>query len=147
MGRIYLDTSVISALFDTRTPERMSQTQAAWSEVIKHEVFISTTVINELSNATDRLRVKFLDAVSAFKVLKITPEATVLAKEYVNRGIFPAKYLDDAIHVAIAATNGIGILLSWNFTHLVKVKTRRFVALVNAENDYSSVEIISPPEL
>jgi hypothetical protein len=51
------------------------------------------------------------------------------------------------VYLDVAATNGIDILLSWNFTHLVKVKTRRLVALVNAENDYSPVEIISPPEL
>jgi tRNA isopentenyl-2-thiomethyl-A-37 hydroxylase MiaE len=28
--RVFLDTSVISAYFDARTPERMAQTRGAW---------------------------------------------------------------------------------------------------------------------
>lgn len=31
--------------------------------------------------------------------------------------------------------------------HLVKVKTRRLVALLNSINNYQPVEIIAPPEL
>ena len=64
-----------------------------------------------------------------------------------KRHIPSEKYIDDAVHVAVASLNNIGILLSWNFTHLVKVKTRRMVALVNSEKNYLSIEIISPPEL
>jgi hypothetical protein len=37
--------------------------------------------------------------------------------------------------------------LSWNFTHLVKVRTRRMVALINAIHNYIPVEIITPPEI
>ena len=66
---------------------------------------------------------------------------------YIDKRIFPAKYIDDAIHVAVTSLNNIGILLSWNFSHMVKVKTRRMVALVNAEKSLLPVEIISPPEL
>jgi len=49
MTRVYLDTSVISALFDGRTPERMAQAQAAWKQLDAYEVCISTLVIDELS--------------------------------------------------------------------------------------------------
>jgi hypothetical protein len=66
---------------------------------------------------------------------------------YVAQGIFPQKYYDDALHVAIASVNQVSILLSWNFRHLVKLKTRRMVSLVNVHEDYMPVEIISPPEL
>ncbi|MDR0853534.1 MAG: type II toxin-antitoxin system VapC family toxin [Clostridiales Family XIII bacterium] len=147
-NRIYLDTSVISALFDERTPERMKQTKQTWeNELPEYEVFISSTVLTELSNATTALKGLFLNAIDGFTVLEATDEAFSLADEYVNIGIFPEKYYDDALHVAIAATNGIPVLLSWNFTHLVKIKTRRMVALVNTEKNYLPVEIIAPPEL
>jgi len=52
-----------------------------------------------------------------------------------------------ANHVAIAVTNGIGYFCSWNFTHLVKVNTRREVNLINALKGYGQIEIIAPPEL
>ncbi|GBR77615.1 hypothetical protein RDn1_274 [Candidatus Termititenax dinenymphae] len=38
--KIYLDTSVISALFDTRTPERLDHTKTAWERLKDCEVFI-----------------------------------------------------------------------------------------------------------
>ena len=80
-------------------------------------------------------------------MLNITDDTEELADEYIAKGIFPEKYRDDAIHVAVASLNNIGILLSWNFTHLVKMKTRRMVAIVNSKKNYPTVEIISPPEL
>jgi hypothetical protein len=125
----------------------MAQTKQAWEVFTGYSIFISDTVIDELSNATGESKAKMLKAVADFTVLELTDEIKDLADEYVRKGVFPAKYRDDAIHVAIAAVNGIGILLSWNFTHLVKVKTRRMVALVNTNRDYIPVEIISPPEL
>ena len=145
--KIYLDTSVVSALFDKRTPERMAMTKAAWERLEECDVYLSRTVLDELGNAPQPLRNKMLEAVSGFTVLPNTDIAKRLAGVYVEQGIFPEKYFDDALHVAIASTNQIGILLSWNFTHLVKVKTRRMVALVNAMENYMPVEIISPPEL
>lgn len=51
------------------------------------------------------------------------------------------------IHVAIAVTNNIGYFCSWNFRHMVKVKTRREVNRINELRGYGTIEIIAPPEL
>lgn len=144
---VYLDTSVISALFDSRTPERQSLTRSMWDTLKDYDVYISEIVLDELSAAPEELKNKFFEAVAGFSVLSVNEEAENLAKDYIAQGIFPLKYLDDAMHVAIASVNGIGYLLSWNFKHLVKVKTRRLVALVNTMKNYQPVEIIAPPEL
>jgi hypothetical protein len=85
--------------------------------------------------------------VEGVSVLNLDEEATILAQEYIDREIFPEKYRSDANHVAVAVINGIGYLCSWNFTHLVKVNTRREVNLVNALKGYGQIEIIAPPEL
>ena len=53
MTRIYLDTSVISALFDGRTPERQNQTRQTWDLFADYEVCISDIVVSELSNARE----------------------------------------------------------------------------------------------
>ena len=145
--KVYLDTSVISALFDLRTPERMGLTKAAWGKLKDYTVFISDTVVDELKNTTPPLRDKMLSAVSSFTVLRASDTVKSLAEMYIKQCIFSEKYFDDALHVAVASVNQIGILLSWNFTHLVKVKTRRMVALVNTGQNYLPVEIIAPPEL
>ena len=145
--RIYIDTSVISAIFDQRTPERMSLTKKMWENIDDYEVYISNIVIDELKAAPEEKRKKFMDVISDFDILEVTDEVKELADEYIKEEIFPKKYYDDALHVAIATVNDIGYLLSWNFKHLVKVKTRKLVSLVNTKYDYSSIEIIVPPEL
>ena len=144
---IYLDTTIISALFDKRTPERMIQTQQFWEHIDDYNVFISELVIDEIKGALQPLRSKMLEKVSNFTSLSITDDVQRLAEAYVKNEIFPEKYLDDALHTALTSTNQIGILLSWNFTHLVKVRTRRMVASINAIYKYNPVEIIAPPEL
>ncbi|MDR2813317.1 MAG: type II toxin-antitoxin system VapC family toxin [Prevotellaceae bacterium] len=146
-SKVYLDTSAISALFDMRSPERMEMTKAAWKQLKNYDVYISEIVMEELSRVTESLRKNMLESVENATVLPVTKAAQSLADAYVERGVFPEKYYDDALHVAIASIHQIGILLSWNFTHLVKLKTRRLVTLVNTIENYSPVEIISPPEL
>ena len=103
--KVYLDTSVISALFDERTPERLSMTNLLWSKLSDYEVFISELVIEELERANERIRDKMFYAIRDFTVLKISKEAEKLAQIYVKQIIFPEKYLDDALHVALASVN------------------------------------------
>lgn len=88
-----------------------------------------------------------LKSVSTFTLLSVTDDVQYLAERYIESGIFPEKYSADAIYAALATVNQIGILLSWNFTHLVKIKTRRTIALINAIHNYNPIEIIAPPEL
>jgi len=144
---IYLDTTIISALFDKRTPERMSQTLHFWEHIDEYNVFISELVIDEIKGASQPLQNEMLEKVSKFTLLPVTEEVHYLAKKYIENEIFPEKYTADALHTALASINQISILLSRNFTHLVKVKTRRMVALINAIYNYNPVEIIAPPEL
>ncbi len=57
--KVYLDTSVISALFDERTPERQNLTKAAWDILGSYDVYISELVLDELSAAPSRLVEEF----------------------------------------------------------------------------------------
>jgi len=125
----------------------MSQTQQFWEHINDYNVFISELVVDEINGASQFLQDKMLEKVSSFTSLSVTNDVQYLANEYIKSAIFPEKYLADALHVALASTNQIGILLSWNFTHLVKVRTRRMVAFINAIYNYNPVEIITPPEL
>ena len=51
---------------------------------------------------------------------------------------------DDALHVAIATCHDISYLISWNFEHFVKVKTRKTVNLVNILEGYKEIEVYRP---
>lgn len=148
-AKVYLDTTIPSAYYDERAPERQRLTRQFWAERLSaFDAVISTIVLAEIRAApAAEKRAKMEQFVSSFKVLEFDAEADGLAQEYVRRGILPEKYVSDANHVAIAVVNGVGYFVSWNFAHLVKVSTRREVNLVNALTGYQQIEIIAPPEL
>ena len=148
-SKVYLDTTVPSAYYDPRTPDRLRLTQQFWNERLQDfEGVISTIVLREIKDTPDpEKRGRMEELVKNLEVLEFNVEADELAQEYVGRGVFPEKYTSDANHVAIAVIHGIGYFVSWNFTHLVKVKTRREINLINALNGYNPIEIIAPPEL
>jgi hypothetical protein len=147
--RVYLDTTVPSAMFDERTPDRQRLTSQFWTERLPFfRVVVSSIVLMEIQETPDlKKRGKILELVSGLAVLAFDQEADDLAQGYVKRGIFPAKYTSDANHIAIAVVNGVEFFASWNFRHLVKVSTRREVNLVNALKGYGVIEIVAPPEL
>ena len=144
---IYIDTSVISALFDTRTPERKSMTDEFWKKIGNYQTFISTITKEEIEASSVQIKKKMLEVVGKFRVLMVNKEIEELTKEYLGNGIASDKYRNDAVHIAIAVVNNLDFIVSWNFKHIVKVKTRRVVNLVNELRGYHPIEIIAPPEL
>lgn len=148
MEKIYLDTSVLSAYFDDRDPTRQKVTQDFWPRLNEYEKYVSELVLEELSKMTDTVKKgAVLKLASDFQILELSDEVNVLAKAYIKRGLFPNRYFADALHLALASSNGINILISWNFEHLVKRKTRILANTINLELKYPQVEIIAPPEL
>ena len=55
--KVYLDTSVISALFDDRNPERQDLTKRFFDEIESFKVYISEVVLAEI-DATKDVQVK-----------------------------------------------------------------------------------------
>jgi len=148
--RLYLDTSVPSAFFDDRAPDRQRLTRSFWREQLQaYEPVISDLVLEEISQTPDsQRRAEILHLVAPLKVLAGLETTTEdLVAEYIARGVFTAKTAADALHVAIAVTHGISYLGSWNFKHLVRVATRREVNLINTLAGYQPIEIVAPPEL
>ena len=146
---LYLDTSVPSAYYDERAKERQEATIKFWKEVLPtYKVYISEITVEELNNTKDKtLQRKFKKLIEPFDVLKANEKIRHLARAYIAHEVFPEKYIDDALHVAIASFNQISYIVSWNFEHLVKVKTRRVVNSVNILEGFREIEIVSPQEL
>ncbi len=52
--KMYLDTSVISALFDDRNPERQALTEEFFSRIDIYDVYISELTIAEIESTPDQ---------------------------------------------------------------------------------------------
>lgn len=80
-------------------------------------------------------------------VLEASNEAQMLADRLVKKRAIPAKFPEDALHIAICDVNGIEILLTWNFAHINNPFTRLMVRQAVEDNGYECPEICSPNEL
>ena len=57
----------------------------------------------------------------------VTPDADRLATRYIEAGAVSEAFLADAYHIAIAVVCGADVIVSWNFRHIVRRKTRDIV--------------------
>ncbi len=120
----------------------------------KAKVYIETSVISYLTARPSR------DIVTAGhqqttrdwwqtrrQTFAVTEEALLLAQTLLEPGPLPKKAAEDALHVAIAATNGIQFLLTWNCKHLANATTRPVVEHICRTQGYEPVIICTPEEL
>jgi predicted nucleic acid-binding protein len=146
--RLYLDTSVFSAFYDERTPERQRLTQQFWASLKEYEALCSQLVLDELRRVSDSvLRERLIQSSQECQVLAVGEAEQELARAYLAAGVVPARYIADAIHIAVAVLGGADILVSWNFQHLVRRSTRLLVNYVNARRGLPPLEILAPPEV
>jgi len=147
--KLYLDTSIPIGYFDDKNLNRQRATREFWSKLSKCQVFISDVVIDEIKATGDKTRRQdLLNLVKTFECLSTkNNEIKMLAEEYVMRGVIPVKHIEDALHIAVATVNYLDILISWNFEHIVKLKTKREVNVINVLLGYGEIEIIEPAML
>ena len=147
--KVYLDTSIFNFLLTADEDDREITTKAL-NEIMKiGALYISEVVIREINAAAEPKRSQLTDKISFYspKLLLIDNETQSLAAKYIAEGVIPEKYADDARHIAIATVYGIEVIVSWNFEHIVKLKTRREVNGINLLSGYREIEICSPEEV
>ncbi len=146
--RVYLDTSIPSAYWDDRDPVRKAKTREFWQQLPSYEVLVSAMTIAEVERHPDEAhRAEILNLLRPFTVLPVTAEAEMLADEYIGREVFPRAARADALHVAVATVQGVGIIVSWNFRHMVRLRTRQLLAAINPLLGYPVLQIVSPLEV
>lgn len=146
--RLYLDTSIPSFLYADDAPEKQQITIEFWKllELGVFDLFISDIVLLEISRAESKLKVKLEESVAKidFDIVEIDEFIKALADKYVQEGIVPQKYLDDALHLAAATYANVDSVVSWNFRHMVKLSTIRGVNGVNRMFGLKEIEILTP---
>ena len=148
-----MDTSVISFYYAEDAPEKMAITRKFFDqELIKgeYEVLLSETTVGELSDCTNLdLKKKLLTFVKALpvKVHPLTEEVNQIAKKFVEEGYIPSKYQEDAVHLAFALILNVDYIVSWNFKHIVKPKTRKAVKIIALKEGLKEIDIITPEEV
>ncbi|MBI5524700.1 MAG: type II toxin-antitoxin system VapC family toxin [Deltaproteobacteria bacterium] len=98
-------------------------TQDWWAGRNAFELYVSQAVLREISRGDPGAAADRLAAVRFLPVLAAGGEAESLAGRFMGRGGLPPKAAVDAIHIAVAAANGMDCLLTWNCTHIANACT------------------------
>lgn len=151
--RVYIETSV--AGYFTARPSRdivvaghQEATRTLWPKFgTEYEAYISALVYQEAGRGDpDQARARLV-ALRPFHMLDIDEEARLLAEKIIAGGGVPGEFPEDALHVAVAAVNGLDVIVTWNFAHLNNPFTRTLVRRIVENEGYLCPEICSPDEL
>jgi len=146
--RVYLDTSVFSALYDDRVIERQGETEEFWKRRDQFDIATSELACEELEQTPDPgRRTSLRQLLDEVTVNPITTEMRNLAEQYIESGTFTMVMYNDALHVAAAVLTRQDVLLSWNFKHLVNRRRRAEINQENISRGLPTIEIVAPPEI
>lgn len=144
---VYIDTSVVGGVFDK---EFELWTNLFFKSVEEKTYKIATSALldAELEDAPEYVR-NFLDGIpdEHRTEANYNEDAIALADIYQAEGIVGPTSLTDCRHIATATVNGINILASWNFKHIVNLNKIRLYNAVNLKSGYNVLEIRTPREL
>ncbi|MBQ6435258.1 MAG: PIN domain-containing protein [Synergistaceae bacterium] len=120
-------------------------------EKSEFEIYTSELVMRELKKAQEPKKSKMLNLVEEYKpninILEISDKVKYLGQLYIEKGVIPASHLFDSLHVAVASVYELDCIISYNFHHINRNKTRIMTASVNKEEGYDGIMIITAKEV
>jgi hypothetical protein len=143
---VYIDSSVIGGYFDTEWEVATRELWRQWRNGAWQFVTSTVTAV-EMRGAPEQVRQLFEETFPVAGRLGCGVEAELLAEHYLNAGVLPRKYSDDARHVAACVMGGCLVLVSWNFRHLANVAREAGFNAVNLLQGRPPLRIVSPLEL
>ncbi|MDR3239908.1 MAG: PIN domain nuclease [Clostridiales bacterium] len=146
--KLYLDTSVISHLDQQDAPDKMAETRLLWDKIKAgvYDVVISDVDIRELNKCEEKKRTtlyQYLDEITYIKV-DTSDRADEIAERLVDLGILKQTNFADCRHIANAIVTGCDAIVSWNFKHIVNMKTQNGVKAIALLEGYDDLLVVTP---
>lgn len=146
--KVYLDTSVISYLKQDDSPDETKITLRLWEKFKTgiYGIYLSQVDFTEMDKCEEP-KLSFLKEKLNeidFEILEVKSSTQALAKEIINMGILTGKSFDDCTHIAVAIENECDIIVSWNFKHMVNIKTINGVRAITILKNQKNINILNP---
>lgn len=126
---VYVETSIISYLAARPSNQEITRLrqEATWkwwnSNRRDYRLLVSDTVVKEISDGDAVVAQKRKVLIEDIAVLPIIEETQRLADVLVDVG--PVFDRNDAVHIAVAAMEGVDYLLTWDFKHINNATTQK----------------------
>jgi len=151
---VYVETSVISylvarpSLISVRVAANQETTREWWqARRESFELYVSAVVVGEAQRGDTVLAAARMEVVRGLRLAQVSPEALELAAALIAGAGVPRKANEDALHIAIAAANGLDYLLTWNCTHIANAVTIPRVNTICRAHGLEPPLIYTPQEL
>ena len=148
-----METSVISYLAalpsrDLITAARQQLTHEWWRRRRPlFEVYVSQLVLDEASRGDREAAARRATFMGELSLLEITPAALGFARQLLDAVGLPPQAAVDALHISIAACNGMEYLLTWNSAHIANAEYRSRVEKACRRQGYEPPVLCTPDEL
>jgi hypothetical protein len=151
--KVYLETTIVSYLTarpsrDLITAAHQHITQQWWhTQRTRFDLFVAPPVMQEAQAGDPEAAARRLAALQGMPLLTLSEEATDLAQALIAPGPLPTNAVVDALHIAIAAVNGMHYRLTWNCTHIANAAIRSDIEDVCRAHGYEPPVLCTPEEL
>ena len=150
MLKVYIETTIFNRYLE-EDREYNIETRKLFQKILVKEIeaYSSTYVIEELNKAPEPKRTEMLNLIQKYEmtVLEIDQRAYDLSRIYIEMGIIPEKFIVDGIHIAMAAIHNMDCIISLNFSHINKLKTKMATEIIHKLKGYNNPFICTPMEV
>ena len=150
---VYIETTVIGYLTsrirsDVIVAGHQNTTREWWASATdRFQLLASQLVVQECSAGDAEAARERRDALQNVQLLQTTPAAEQLADALIAGHAVPVSNPEDALHIALAAVNGVEYLMTWNFRHIANAAVRLDIERICREAGYEPPVICTPEEL
>jgi len=114
---------------------------------MRFDLYISDIVLREAAKGDAYAASKRLAELSGIDVLSLDDNARELARAFMERRLIPEKAVEDAFHVAIATSQGMDFLLTWNCRYSANAEVVERLEAVCSEMGYRMPILCTPEQL
>ncbi len=126
----------------------MADTKRLWEmfRTGKYDVYLSTVTLEE---CPDPKRSQLLDCLEQinYTLVRINNDIIEIAEQIIEMNILTKKSYDDCQHIGAAIISECDCIISWNFKHIVNIKTIRGIRAVTNLKGRKPIEILNPSVL
>jgi hypothetical protein len=149
---VYIETTIIGHIAawdqtDVLVYARQIQSRRWWATRDRFDLSISQVVVDECGAGDSIAASERLALIAGIRVLTVSDDVQSLADELIDRNGIPATEPRDALHISLAAVNGLQYLITLNFTHIGNAETRLLIEQICKDNGFTPPLICSPDEL
>jgi hypothetical protein len=150
---VYLETTVVGHIAgrlhrDAVVLARQTISREWWRTAAeRYQLLASNLVIAECSAGDLEAGEERLALLAGIPLLDIDHEVEDLAAALLANRAVPATEPRDAIHIAVAAVNGVDFLVTWNFRHIMNPAMQHLIDATCRDAGYEPSTICTPEQL